>query len=216
MSDSSRDFSIFFEAFRGESDRAAAVLGAAYVDAALKRLFRARLVEEPPPKIFDYRGPLGDFVSKIDLAFSLGWIPASLRDDLHIVQKIRNDFAHDPDHLLSFENASIGDRTRNLTVNAQYESMIATATSRVQDQKHAEGMRTEMRSQLLGTPRRRFELAVANAEVFLANTIRASNHAPPNTSQWRSEFLGSFDAPLPAAAPILLADLTRDSDAPAV
>jgi hypothetical protein len=82
------DFSQFFAAFRNESDRAAALLGAAYVEAALERLFRARLAVDASDDLFTHRGPLGDFAGKINLAYSLGWIPESLKHDLHLASSV--------------------------------------------------------------------------------------------------------------------------------
>jgi hypothetical protein len=104
----------FYDTFSKESDRAAGVLGAALLDLQLERLFRARLTTDTPPEVFAFRGPLGDFAARIDLAFALGWIDAEVRADLHIIRDIRNDFAHAADHELSFSDQSIAARTKNL------------------------------------------------------------------------------------------------------
>jgi DNA-binding MltR family transcriptional regulator len=103
----------FFDRFRRESDRAAGVLGAALLDVQLQRVFRARLTSETPDRVFEFRGPLGDFASRIDLAFGLGWIDSMTHADLHVVRGIRNDFAHQADHELTFDEQSITDRTKN-------------------------------------------------------------------------------------------------------
>jgi DNA-binding MltR family transcriptional regulator len=160
------NFSSFFGAFRNEPDRAAAVLGAPYVEAALERLFRSRLIVDAPKELFKARGPLSDFAGKIDLAYSLGWIPESLRNDLHIVRRIRNDFAHDPNHTLSFSDPSVRDRINNFSVRSQFEALIEEATSLCTDPSRAATMQEEMREGLLGTPRKRIELVITNAEVF--------------------------------------------------
>lgn len=204
------EFGPFFEALRGESDRAAAVLGPAYVDAALERLFRARLVEGASADLFKYGGPLGDFSGRIEMAYALGWIPGSLRDDLHIMRKIRNDFAHAPDHNLSFQAQSIQQRTLNLTVNKQFTDMAEFVTASRQDRAQAESMRSAMVDGLVGTPRRRFEIAVANAEIFLGNALRASIHAPENGFQWTMQLLGTTEQDLGAHDAINLSRLKRE------
>lgn len=104
----------FYNTFRQETDRAAAVLGAAYMDDYLEKVFRLKLRADVPKTIFSNRGPLGDFSGKIDLAFGLGWIHPLIRRSLHIIRDIRNDFAHDPNFRLSFSNQSVADRARSL------------------------------------------------------------------------------------------------------
>lgn len=64
--------------------------------------------------MFEFRGPLGDFAARIDLALGLNWIDEATFSDLHIIRKIRNDFAHHPDHDLTFANDSISGRLSNL------------------------------------------------------------------------------------------------------
>jgi DNA-binding MltR family transcriptional regulator len=210
MNHSQPDFGPFFEALRGESDRAAAVLGPAYVDAALERLFRARLTEGASDDLFKYGGPLGDFSGRIEMAYALGWIPTSLRVDLHIMRRIRNDFAHASDHRLSFESDSVQQRTLHLTVNEQFTKMAAFVTANRSDRVQAEAMRSEMVDSLVGTPRRRFEIAVANAEIFLGNAVRASTHALENRFQWTMQLLGSTDQELGANDAIDLTQLKRE------
>jgi DNA-binding MltR family transcriptional regulator len=45
-------------------------------------------------QIFENRGPLADFHSKILIAVGFGIIPPNLGDDMHRVKRIRNVFAH--------------------------------------------------------------------------------------------------------------------------
>jgi hypothetical protein len=73
----------------GESDRAAAVLGAAYLDELLKELLRHACVNS------DIAAGFRNLASRIDAAFSMGLIPELVRHDLHIVREIRNKFAHE-------------------------------------------------------------------------------------------------------------------------
>ena len=59
-------------------------------------------------------GPLATFSSKIDLAYSLALIDENVHQDLHLLKKIRNEFAHLPGKL-SFENPKIKSRCDCLT-----------------------------------------------------------------------------------------------------
>jgi hypothetical protein len=83
--------------FAGESDRAAAIVVGAMLDEALKSLLCKRLVA-PAKKgrslLDGMNAPLGTFNARIDSAFQLGLISRYLARDLHLVQKIRNRFAH--------------------------------------------------------------------------------------------------------------------------
>jgi len=51
--------------------------------------------------------------SRIELAYRVACISSKLRDSLHIVRKLRNDFAH-LSRPISFDDQSVRDRTVNL------------------------------------------------------------------------------------------------------
>ncbi len=102
----------FDRTFRGESDRACVILAAAMLEQALDVLLRARLapVASQTDSLFDGAyAPISTFSAKIDLAFRIGLLPASLARDLHLVRKIRNDFAHNVTGC-SFDDASVRGR----------------------------------------------------------------------------------------------------------
>jgi len=142
----------FFDAFRGESDRACAVLAGAFLDSLLERLLRRAIVQNAPSSIFDGQGPLATFSAKIDMAYSLGFLPNPEHRDLNIIRKIRNDFAHAVDHDPSFSTNSVADRTQSLL----------TLTFLVENNHMATTPIPEAELQLIvGNPRRRFEVAVA-------------------------------------------------------
>lgn len=87
------------KAFLRESDRAAAIVAGAMLDEALLAVLRARLVK-PISKgkslVDGPNGPLGTFSARIDAAHQFGLISKHLARDLHIIRKIRNEFAHEP------------------------------------------------------------------------------------------------------------------------
>jgi DNA-binding MltR family transcriptional regulator len=83
--------------FHNSPDRVIAIVGAAYLDAMLDRLFRAMLIDasDEVEKLLRPDGPIGSNGSRCQLAFCLGLITRDQRDDLRQVAKIRNRFAHD-------------------------------------------------------------------------------------------------------------------------
>jgi hypothetical protein len=109
----------FTSRFAAESDRAAAVLGAALLDERLKKVFYTKLVAKHE-SLLGKMSPLGTFSSRINLAFALRWIDQDTECDLNIIRDVRNDFAHHLDHNLSFETQSIADRCKNLCSAAAF------------------------------------------------------------------------------------------------
>src|ERR1044071_3944369 len=87
-----------------ESDRAVVIIGVAMLDKSLGELLRRTTV--PPPKedegqdrLFDPARPLGRLSAKIEMVYRMGLIDLPFRTALNRARKIRNAFAHDPEHL---------------------------------------------------------------------------------------------------------------------
>ena len=114
---------LFNEQFVRETDRAAVILSAAMLNQALKDLLRARLVPIPESKDSLFRppyGPISSFSARIDLAYRMGLISAKMHRELHLIRKIRNDFAHDVLDC-NFENVGTKDRIRKLMQSSNEE-----------------------------------------------------------------------------------------------
>lgn len=109
------DLDAFSGPFRGESDRACAVLGAALLDARLESLYDRRL-RDSKQELLSGNGSLSTFSARIRVARALVWISEDVRYDLDQVREIRNEFAHNLDHELSFSTQSIADKCRTLRV----------------------------------------------------------------------------------------------------
>jgi DNA-binding MltR family transcriptional regulator len=81
-----------------QTDRGAAIIAAAIVDDLLTEALRRRLILTTTLAEnlfnFDKNGPLANLTQKIDLAFAVGMIRSSVRNDLHNIRRIRNRFAH--------------------------------------------------------------------------------------------------------------------------
>lgn len=121
------DFMAVIDSLRHEqSDRAAAVLGVATLDTLLERLLRAWVLPGSPERIFESSGPLATLASKIDIACSFGMIASEDRRELHLLRKIRNDFAHAVDHTLTFDSPAVADRIVELRAPAVFQKLDPT------------------------------------------------------------------------------------------
>ena len=102
------DLNDFTNGLRSESDRGAALVGMAYLDELIHHVIGQHMIDEPKrvKELLDYPGPLSTAASKIDLAYTLGWIGPQVRDDLCIIRKIRNEFAHSH-KTLTFDDPAI-------------------------------------------------------------------------------------------------------------
>jgi hypothetical protein len=107
----------------GESERACAIVGAAWVEEALQQAIESVFHphQEARDKLFTGTGALTAFEAKIELACVLGFMTESIRKDLHAIRRIRNDFAHAIAHRatqakLSFESDDIRKRCLALRV----------------------------------------------------------------------------------------------------
>ncbi|MGM4963865.1 MltR family transcriptional regulator [Tardiphaga sp. 1201_B9_N1_1] len=91
------DVKLIFDRLHTESDRSVALVGASLLETALERLIKHSLARSDPDlmnQLFQQRGPLADFYSKITVASAFGVISANLASDLGIVRNVRNVFAH--------------------------------------------------------------------------------------------------------------------------
>src|SRR4051794_24711234 len=78
-----------------ESDRASAVLCAAFLDHELEILLRRFMRDiKETNELFKQMQPLSTFSSKIKFAYVLGLIIPDAYHDLNLIRRIRNDFAH--------------------------------------------------------------------------------------------------------------------------
>jgi len=95
------------------SDRAAAVLGFALVDAALER-FARRILADPSDNLFGGSGFLGTASEKVEALFQFGYLPTEIYQDLTLLRRIRNEFSHRSDPGLTFDSAEIAKRIEAL------------------------------------------------------------------------------------------------------
>lgn len=115
----SLDYASVFNELLDSSDRAVAVVGGALVDELLGRALKEFMRQSDGlDTLFKDRGPLSTFSSKIDLGYYLGCYGTEVHQDLNILRKLRNNFAHDLD--AKFANQSIADRVSNFSLARRY------------------------------------------------------------------------------------------------
>ncbi|GAB4203962.1 MAG: hypothetical protein Fur006_58690 [Coleofasciculaceae cyanobacterium] len=89
----------FSDLFRYDepNDRSIAIIGAAFLDTLLEHILINFLVDDEKEvnKLLQYDQPLGTYGNRVTLAYCLGLIGKTIRNDLRLVGKRRNRFAHD-------------------------------------------------------------------------------------------------------------------------
>ena len=89
------EFTAMFAADTNE--RSIALVGATFLDTTLEDILRNFLVddEKEVTRLLEPDQVLGTYGSRTTVVYCLGLIPKIIRDDLRLVGKIRNRFAHD-------------------------------------------------------------------------------------------------------------------------
>ncbi len=80
-----------------ENDRAIVIVGAANIDFLLRRLIEQSLLprlDKGKDELLDNDSPLSSFSSRINFCYRLGLVDKEFCRLLHILRRIRNDFAH--------------------------------------------------------------------------------------------------------------------------
>lgn len=101
--------------FAGQSDRAAAIVGATILDELLKVVLCDFLIDDKKKikVLFGGYMPLSTFNSRIEICYCLGLIGQQEYDLLKIIKSVRNDFAHKISGT-SFASGSIKDKCQNI------------------------------------------------------------------------------------------------------
>jgi len=101
---------LHLDRFNKESDRGAVLVAGTMLDERLKEILKSFLSDSKSTLnlIEGFNAPLGTFSSRIAACFSLGLIQKNEFDELNIIRKIRNEFAHTWDNA-SFETGIIKD-----------------------------------------------------------------------------------------------------------
>lgn len=92
-----QDLIDFFISLNDESDRAIPILAFAFIDSEIERQMREAVNSETHggvDSLFGALGPLGSASTRINMAHALHWLTSETVQDLHLLRKIRNRFAH--------------------------------------------------------------------------------------------------------------------------
>ena len=106
-----------------ETDRSLVIVATALIDEALKKCVEKRMLPAKKKELCVFSGnssSLSTFSARINFCYQIGIISSALQRDLHIIRKLRNDFAHDPFDL-SFENNSVKNRVLELDSVSNYK-----------------------------------------------------------------------------------------------
>jgi mannitol operon repressor len=116
QADDLSDFAAFVNEFEKETDRGAALVGAALVDSRLERLLRGHFLNEvmAAKLLSDCAGsPLAVFSARIKMCYALGLIAEPEYDECEIIRRVRNKFAHRL-HGLTFDDQQVAGWCGNL------------------------------------------------------------------------------------------------------
>ncbi|POD29683.1 hypothetical protein BKM14_20605 [Pseudomonas syringae pv. syringae] len=100
-----------------ESPRGVVLIGTAMLEEKLRELMIAALVPNPSSSDTLFDGPnsaFGSLSSKIDGAYRMGLISNTFCRDLHVIRRLRNDVAHEPQSF-RFEDPSPKNRIESLS-----------------------------------------------------------------------------------------------------
>lgn len=113
-----------------ETDRGCVLLSSSLIDVELERLFKMYLVDDEKSfeKIFKNTGGLATFSSKIEMLYLIGLLTQRMKDDLHIIRKIRNKFAHSAEPI-DFSTNSISDLSKNLKSHYRLKSDLSNLSN---------------------------------------------------------------------------------------
>lgn len=104
----------YVDAINDESPRGKVLVAGGFLEEHLKEILLAFFADCPQSAALLDGGntPLGTFGARITACYALGLITKNEHDDLQLVRRIRNDFAHDL--RATFKRAAIANRCREL------------------------------------------------------------------------------------------------------
>lgn len=108
----------------GKSDRETAIITADTLSSQLKMLFAAAYPLTVEGRLFDHDGFLETFANRIDAARAFELVRPPIASDLHMIRKIRNQFAHSSDAPMSFETSPIREYINSFQLWSEIEKEL--------------------------------------------------------------------------------------------
>jgi DNA-binding MltR family transcriptional regulator len=130
--DKIKELNLFLQEFQNESDRGAALLGAAMIDDYLRRVITAYLIDRKKivrELLIGGNAPLSTFSARNKMAYCLGLISRCEYFNIDTIRDIRNKFAHQL-HGLSFDDKEIVKLCRKLKFDESSFGIINLPTPR--------------------------------------------------------------------------------------
>lgn len=121
----------FRHGLNGETDRGCALMAAEYLSNQLGELLRAHFIDDKKTcdEVLEAaNGALSTFSPRIEFAYLLGLIGPAARRELHLVRKIRNEFAHQY-RPLAFDEERISARCQELRTHSIFPDLSPRANS---------------------------------------------------------------------------------------
>jgi len=173
----------FIASLYQETDRGCALIATAFLDDALSELLKKNLIKDKKvsDRLFGSNQPFGYFSSKIDVACALGLIGKAVRQNLHLLRKIRNDFAHVADPI-GFEHPPIKSRCYELTLhtlesNAKPRKIFTRVVSSILAALHVETILSshpKTKKDLMMDPefKKKFKKLLAEVEQMVKSSVK--------------------------------------------
>ncbi|AGA76666.1 hypothetical protein [Echinicola vietnamensis] len=123
LNDSLMEFHKLFT-YESKDDRTIAILGGTFLEMILEHILYAFFPEDEKEveEMMLFNQPLGNFSGKIKMCYCLGLIDKVIKDDLNLVRKIRNEFAHNL--YASFEN----DKLKSWCLALKWHRVLISST----------------------------------------------------------------------------------------
>lgn len=108
------EFFAFLEKLQDESERGMVLISTGFLEEQLRNTLLAHFVDDSSLLVLVEGGnaPLGSFSARISACYALALVSKAEYEDLHILRRIRNDFAHNIH--TSFATQSVIDRCKLL------------------------------------------------------------------------------------------------------
>ena len=113
-----KEFFPYLALLNNESDRGKVLISTGFLEEQLKQILLAFMLQgsQAEDLVDGGNAPLGTFSSRITACYVLGLISQNEHDDLHLIRRIRNDFAHNIH--TSFKAESVISRCKELKYKA--------------------------------------------------------------------------------------------------
>jgi DNA-binding MltR family transcriptional regulator len=122
------EFWPFIQTLRQESDRGRVLISAGFLEEQLKKILLGLMVQRPKSNelVEGSNAPLATFSARTEACYALGLITDDEYNDLSIIRRIRNEFAHNIE--TTFQTASVVSRCGQLRMKTDFDALHLSAS----------------------------------------------------------------------------------------